>query len=153
VIVLDTNVLSALMQTQPDEQIVAWLDEQPPESVWTSSVTVFEIRCGLELLIPSRRRRSLEQAFAKALAEDLEDRILPFDAEAAKEAATRAATRRRAGKSVDVRDIQIAGIVAARRGMLATGNVRHFEGLDIQVLNPWEVNSHRSGGDDHLKKT
>jgi predicted nucleic acid-binding protein len=138
VIVLDTNVLSALMQTQPDEQIVAWLDEQPPESVWTTSVTVFEIRFGLELLTPGRRRRGLEKAFAKALAEDLEDRILSFDAEAAREAATRAATRRGAGKPVDFRDVEIAGIVAARRGILATGNVRHFEGLNIEIVNPWE---------------
>jgi predicted nucleic acid-binding protein len=137
VIVLDTNILSALMQTKPDEQIVSWLDEQPAESVWTTSITVLEIRFGLELLAPGRRRRILEKAFAKALAEDLEDRILSFDAEAARESATRAAERRRAGKSVDVRDIEIAGIVASRRGTLATRNVRHFDGLNIEVVNPW----------------
>ena len=43
-IILDTNVLSALMQQQPDPQIVAWLDDQPPESIWLSSFTLFE--CG-----------------------------------------------------------------------------------------------------------
>ena len=153
-IVLDTNVLSALMQAQPDQQIVAWLDEQPPESVWTTAITVFEIRFGLELLPASRRKRRLEKAFAQALSEDFEDRILSFDAEAAIEAAMRAATRRAAGKPVDFRDIEIAGIVAARRATLATGNVRHFEGLDIQLVNPWRVGSRRpSGDDDDLNKT
>jgi hypothetical protein len=60
-------------------------------------------------------------------------------------------TRRAAGKPVDFRDIEIAGIVAARRATLATGNVRHFEGLDIQPVNPWRVGSHPSGDDDDLK--
>jgi predicted nucleic acid-binding protein len=139
VIVLDTNVLSALMQTQPDDEIVAWLDEQPTESVWTTSITVFEIRLGLELLAPGRRRRGLERAFAQAVAEDLEDRVLSFDADAAREAAARAAARRTTGKSIDFRDIEIAGIVAARRGTLATRNVRHFEGLNIEIVNPWDA--------------
>ena len=58
-IVLDTNVISALMRTEPDPAVVGWLDGLPPESVWTTSVTVFEIRMGLEILAPGRRRRHL----------------------------------------------------------------------------------------------
>jgi hypothetical protein len=55
-IVLDTNVLSALMQRQPDPVVVAWLDRQPSESVWITAITVFEIQFGIELLAPGRRR-------------------------------------------------------------------------------------------------
>ena len=49
-IILDTNVLSALMQHKPDPRVVAWLDDQPAESIWLSSITVFEARFGLALL-------------------------------------------------------------------------------------------------------
>jgi predicted nucleic acid-binding protein len=100
-------------------------------------VTVFEIRFGLELLAPSRRKRQLEDAFSRAVDEDFQGRILPFDNEAAREAASRAAERRAAGKSVDFRDTEIAGIVSARRATLATRNARHFQDLRIEVVDPW----------------
>ena len=60
---LDTNVLSALMQTRRDPVVVTWLDAQASESIWTTAVTVFEIRFGIELLLPSPRRKALEAAF------------------------------------------------------------------------------------------
>lgn len=137
-IVLDTDVLSALMRKEAEPAVVAWLDRQSSESVWTTAVTVFEIHFGLELLTPSRRRRQLEDAFTRAIAEDLEGRVLPFDEEAAREAAGRAAERRSAGKPVDFRDIEIAGTVASRRATLATGNTRHFQGLGIDLVDPWK---------------
>ena len=136
-IVLDTNVLSALMQREPDPVVVAWLDRQPSESVWTTAITVFEIQFGLELLAAGRRRHQLEEAFRCALAEDLENRILSFDDQAAREAASRAAQRQAGGKVVDFRDVEIAGIVAARRATLATRNLRHFRDLGIAVVDPW----------------
>ncbi len=135
-IVLDTNVLSGLMGPE-DSRVVAWLDEQPPESIWTTAVTIFEIRFGLALLPPGRRKRQLGDAFAKVLDEDLQGRILPFDHEAAAEAANRAAERRAIGKTLDFRDIEIAGIVASRRAKLATRNVRHFMDLRIELVDPW----------------
>lgn len=138
-IVLDTNVLSALMRRDTDAIVVAWLDRQPPESIWTTAVTVFEIRFGLELLAPGRRRRQLQEAFTRLLEDDLSGRILPFDQEAAQKAASGAAERRAAGKTVDFRDIEIAGIVAARRAALATGNRRHFQDLGIELIDPWAL--------------
>jgi predicted nucleic acid-binding protein len=137
VIVLDTNVLSALMRRDADPSVVAWLDLQPTESVWTTAVTVFEIRFGLEMLAHGRRRRQLEDAFSRALDEDFQGRILSFDQEAAWEAASRAAKRRAVGKPVDFRDIEIAGIVSARRATLATRNARHFQDLGIELVDPW----------------
>ena len=47
-IILDTNVLSALMQQLPDPQVVVWLDQQPGESVWLTSITVFVARAKSE---------------------------------------------------------------------------------------------------------
>jgi predicted nucleic acid-binding protein len=137
VIVLDTNVVSALMQREPDAVVVAWLDHQPAPSIWTTSVTVFEIRFGLEILPAGRRRRELEDAFARAIEEDFEGRVLAFDQAAALAAGTIAARRRRTGRSVEIRDTQIAGIVSARHGSLATRNTRHFADLGLSVVDPW----------------
>jgi predicted nucleic acid-binding protein len=100
-------------------------------------VTVFEIRFGLELLAPGRRRRQLEEAFSRVVDEDFQGRILPFDHEAAHEAASRAAERRAVGKPVDFRDMEIAGIVSARRATLATRNACHFQDLGIELVDPW----------------
>ncbi len=139
-IVLDTNVISALMRQEVDPVVVEWLDRQPSDSAWTTAVSVFEIQFGLELLTPGRRRRRLEDAFARALVEDFEGRILPFEQQAAREAALIAARQRRAGRPVEIRDAQIAGIVAARRATLATRNARHFANLGIVLVDPWAAN-------------
>lgn len=74
-IVLDTNVVSALMRSESDPAVVEWLDGLPPESVWTTAITVFEVRLGLEILMAGRRQRQMEDAFAKLLEEDLESRV------------------------------------------------------------------------------
>jgi predicted nucleic acid-binding protein len=137
-ILLDTNVLSALMQREPDQAVVAWLDEQPSESVWTTSITVFEVRMGLELLAKGRRRSQLEQEFDRLLVEDLDGRVQLFDRAAADAAGTIAASRQRAGRTVEIRDVQIAGVASSRKATLATRNVRHFEGLGIHLVNPWK---------------
>jgi predicted nucleic acid-binding protein len=109
-IILDTNVLSALMRTTPEAPVVAWLDRQPAESVWITSITLFEARLGLGLLPTARRRQTLESAFARLLKDDLENRVLDFDSAAATEAASIAAERQKAGRPVDMRDTQIAGM-------------------------------------------
>jgi predicted nucleic acid-binding protein len=77
----------------------------------------------------------LEGAFAKALEEDFEGRVLSFDPAAGRIAAE----RRRAGRSVEIRDVQIAGIVNARKATLATCNTRHFEGCGLVLVDPWSV--------------
>lgn len=138
-ILLDTNVISALMQKEVDAVVVEWLDSQPSESIWTTSITVFEIRFGLEILASGRRRRSLEDAFSKMLEEDFEGRIVPFDDAAAQSAGRIAADGRRLGRTIEIRDVQIAGIAAARRAAMATRNVRHFEGLGLELIDPWSA--------------
>ena len=134
-IILDTNVLSALMRSTPDAAVVAWLDRQAAESVWTTSVTVFEVRFGLALLPAGRRALAL--AFERLIEEDLDRRVLDFDDAAAAEAARLAAARQRAGHPVDLRDTLIAGIALARRAAIATRNVRHFADAKMTVVDPW----------------
>ena len=138
-IILDTNVLSALMRKVPDPDVVGWLDRQPSASVWITSITLFEARLGIALLPEGKRRRALTSDFGRLLEEDLENRVLAFDTGAANEAAELAARRQRAGRSIDIRDTQIAGIALARHATLATRNTRHFADLEINVIDPWRA--------------
>ncbi len=138
-IILDTNVLSALMREQPDEPVIQWLDQQSAESIWITSITLFESRLGIALLPRGKRQRELQAAFNRLLEEDLDNRVLDFDSHAASEAAALAAARQKAGRPVDMRDTQIAGIALARRATLATRNTKHFQDLRVPVINPWGV--------------
>lgn len=138
-ILLDTNVLSALMQKEPDDAVVGWMNNQPAESIWITSITLFETRLGLALLPAGKRRHTLQASFDQLLMEDLEGRVLDFDAAAASEAALLAAERQKAGRPVDIRDTQIAGIALARKATIATRNLRHFADLKVPVVDPWAV--------------
>lgn len=128
-IILDTNVISSLMLPEPDQQIIDWLDRQDASTVWTTSVTLFEVQFGLQRLPRGKRRVALESAFERILSEALKGRIFSFDAEAAIEAARVGALQQTSGRSIEIRDLQIAGIVLSRSAVLATRNVRHFEGV------------------------
>lgn len=138
-IILDTNVLSALMRAAPDIAVVDWLDRQPAESIWITSVTLFEAHLGVALLPKGKRQRALEAALDRLVMEDLGNRVLDFDSSAALEAAALAATRQKGGRPVDMRDTQIAGIALARRASIATRNVGHFEDTKVPILNPWSA--------------
>jgi predicted nucleic acid-binding protein len=136
-IVLDTNVLSALMRQSADKQVVDWLDKQPRSSIWTTSVTILEIRFGLQIMSVGKRRSALIQSFEKALLEKIESRVAPFDTTAAQQAGDLMALRYKEGRPGELRDTMIAGIVLACHATLATRNTSHFEGLSVPVVNPW----------------
>jgi toxin FitB len=138
-ILLDTNVLSALMRQRPETEVITWLDRQARTSVWTTSVTVLEIRFGLQVMTTGKRRSLLIANFERLLAELIQQRIAPFDGEAAQRAADLMATRQKKGRSGELRDSMIAGIALASHATLATRNVNHFDDLPISVLNPWEL--------------
>lgn len=138
-ILLDTNVLSSLMRTTPDREVVEWLDHQPHISVWTTSVTVLEIRFGLQIMAAGKRRTVLLTMFERLLAEVFEHRIANFDEVAAQHSADLMAVRQKKGRPIDLRDSMIAGIALATRATLATRNVRHFQDAGCLVINPWEL--------------
>ncbi len=135
-IILDTNVLSALMRQVPDQKVVAWLDHQSRTSIWTTSVTVLEIQFGLQILAAGRRRTLLSQAFEELLAR-IGQRVATFDVAAAGQASDLMAARHRKGRPGDLRDTMIAGIVLAQHATLATRNTAHFEDAAIPIVNPW----------------
>jgi predicted nucleic acid-binding protein len=136
-IILDTNVVSEIMRPRSDERVTRWLDRQPPTSIWTSSITIFEIRFGLETMPAGKRRSAMTASFERWLAEVVNQRISSYDDIAARRAAELAADRERRGRPGELRDTMIAGIVLASHATLATRNVRHFEDIASSVVNPW----------------
>src|SRR3954470_17961615 len=135
-IVLDTDVFSSSMEDEPDPRLSAWLDKLPGKSIHITAVTVYEVRRGIELLAPGARRRRLDQAFGRALEVALSWRILPLDASAAEQAAMLSVRRQRAGRPGDLRDTLIAAIAISRGATIATRNLRHFQDLPVEVVDP-----------------
>ena len=136
-IVLDTDVASGLMRPRRDTRLVSWFDAFPPESMWLTAITVYELRYGVEALPEGRRRDELDREINNALMDDFRGRVLPLDEAAAVIAASLAVSRKRQGRPVEIRDTLIAGIVLSRRAELATRNVRHFSDLDVPVIDPF----------------
>jgi toxin FitB len=136
-IILDTNVLSALMRLPADKKVVEWLDKQPRTSIWTTSITILEIRYGLQILPVGKRRSALIQIFERVLVDEIESRVAPFDTVAAQHAGDLMAVRHRKGRPGELRDTMIAGIALASHARLATRNTSHFEDLSVPIVNPW----------------
>ena len=134
--VLDTNVLSALMRQTPDEKVVAWLDKQPRTSIWTTSVTVLEVRFGLQVMPAGKRRSALMQAF-EAVLDKIGNRVAAFDVAAAQQAGDLMASRHKKGRPGELRDTMIAGIVLAQHAALATRNTAHFDDIPVTLIDPW----------------
>ncbi|MBY3192447.1 type II toxin-antitoxin system VapC family toxin [Rhizobium laguerreae] len=135
-IVLDTNVISELLTPAPNVGVIEWLGAQHPLSVFTTAITEAEILYGLRLLPHGRRRSDLEAAVLPIFNEDMSGRVLPFDRDAADVYAI-ITDRRKAGRPIRQFDAQIAAIAISRGASLATRNVSDFEGIDLQIINPW----------------
>ncbi len=132
-IVLDTNVLSELMKARPDAQVGVWM-QSIDETVATTAITVMEIEYGLRRLPDGRRKVDLGHRFA-ALATVLT--VMPLDDIAAYRAGQFRALREAEGFAPHPSDMMIAGIAASAEARLATRNVKDFQGLPLQLVDPW----------------
>ncbi len=136
-IILDTNVVSELMRQEPDKRMHAWLNGLPRQDVGLTAISIFELRFGIEIQAKGRRRNQLERSLLQIFDTGFRGRILDFDERAASAAASISAKLRLAGRSHEIRDTFIAGIVISQNGDLATRHVRHFIGLGLKVIDPW----------------
>ena len=136
-IILDTNVVSELMRPAPDPAIALWVAERSTSSLFLTAVTEAELRYGLAVMPPGRRRDGLAMGLERMLKTGFANRVLPFDSGAARAYAGIAAARRRAGRPVGQADCQIAAIARARGMGVATRNIRDFEDTGIEIFAPW----------------
>jgi toxin FitB len=137
VIILDTNVISELIQTAPDPAVRSWANGQKRDELVTTAVTVMELRAGIEKLLQSKRRQQLETDISWALDDLLGGRVLNFDRKAAYAAAAWHAHCRRMGRPVPTTDVQIAGIAISRRIPIATRDIRDFDDIGVKLIDPW----------------
>ena len=133
---LDTNVVSELTRDEPNEKVVAFLSSQ--QDVWLSVVLIHEVAYGLRLL-PQGKRRSRLSEMQSSILESYGERILPLDRAGAEWSAELRAQARRAGRTVDLGDVLVAGIAKTHDLTLVTRNIDHFRALDVEVVNPWEA--------------
>jgi toxin FitB len=136
-IVLDTNVVSELMRAEPEPAVLSWLRQRSGDSLYTTTVTVAEIRYGIARLPEGRRRDSLHQAADEIFAA-FPRQVLPFDLAAAGAYADVATVRENLGSPIDGFDAQIAAICRSQAAVLATRNTKDFIDIGIAVVNPWQ---------------
>jgi len=136
-VLLDTNVVSELVRKAPDPAVEAWTTGHALEDLFFSAVGEAELRYGAAILPAGRRRVTLVSEIELMLRDVFENRVLPFDSDAARAYADMAAGRRSVGRPIAPADCQIAAIARSRGMAAATRNVRDFEDLGIEVINPW----------------
>ena len=136
-IVLDTNVVSELMRSQPEPAVLGWVNAQPVDQLWLCSVVVAELLYGVGRLPDGARKRQLGAAVKAMVFDDFDGRVLPFDLEASAAYAQLVVQRERSGQSIAMADAQIGAICAVHGATLATRNTRDFSQLGLNLINPW----------------
>ncbi len=136
-IVLDTNVVSELLRPLPDARALQWVDAQSADTLWLCSVVTAELLYGVARLPEGRRKQQLAKALESILHEDFDLRVLPFDLEASLVYAGIVARQESLGQPVSMADAQIAATCLRHDAILATRNVRDFEGMGVALVNPW----------------
>ena len=133
---LDTNVVSELTRDAADPGVLSFLAEH--DDLWLSAVVLHELDYGLGLL-PQGRRRDAISSVLSALVAEYRDRILPVGRLEALEAAALRVRAQHSGRVLDMGDALIAGTASANGLSVATRNVRDFQGLGLDIINPWDM--------------
>jgi predicted nucleic acid-binding protein len=135
-IVLDTNVVSEAMRPEPDAKVLAWLNEQAAETLYISSVTLAELLFGIATLRDGKRKTLLARKLDGVMGL-FENRVLPFDTQAARHYAELAAIARNSRRGFPTPDGYIAAIAASRGFLVASRDTAPFEAAGMTVINPW----------------
>ncbi len=137
-IVLDTNVVSEAMKSDPDATVKAWLDAQTIETLYLTSITLAELLFGVNVM-PAGKRKDRLTGLLEQLTKLYTDRVLPFDFAAARQHADLAVAAKKRGRGFPLPDGYIAAIAASRGYAIATRDTAPFEAAGLHVLNPWQT--------------
>ena len=136
-IILDTNVVSEAMKPAPNASVREWLNAQAIETLYLSSVTIAELQFGIAALPKGKRQNLLSQAF-EGMTQMFNNRVLPFDMDAARHYVQMAVKARALGCGLPMADGYIAAIAASKGFMLATRDTAPFKGVGLAVVDPWK---------------
>jgi len=132
---VDTNVLSELAKPQPDGEVLAWFAKHESH-LYISSISIGELRKGLELL-PKGKRKTALQAWFKAVCERMEGRILSFNTSTAHVWGQLVAKLENKGFPISTLDSQIAATAQRHNLTIVTRNVPDFQNTGLKILNPF----------------
>ena len=135
-IVLDTNVVSEMMRPAPNPFVQRWLNNQAIETLYLSSITLAELLFGVAVLPTGKRKDLLAHALDDLMAL-FKDRVLSFDADAAKRYADLAVAAKNNGRGFPTADGYIASIAISRGFIVVSRDTAPYEAAHVAVINPW----------------
>jgi predicted nucleic acid-binding protein len=134
---LDTNVISELIKSEPDSNVLRWIDDTEETILFLSVLTLGEIRNGIERLNPGKRRGRLESWLTIDLRLRFQDRILSIDEAIAERWGVLSARAVRKGRPVPAIDGLLVATALHHDLMLVTRNDTDVRGTGVPTLNPW----------------
>ena len=135
---LDTCVISEVLNKQPNPKALEFVDNLDPEEVYLSAITIGELYKGIARLPASRRKNELQAWFEDELLVRYEGKILPLDADVLMTWGGLVAKLEADGCVMPAMDSLIAAIVLTHDMTLVTRNVSDFENSGVKIANPWE---------------
>lgn len=136
-IVVDTNVISEPMRPKPNEDIVRWLNRQPAETLYLTTINIAELRLGVASLPKGKKRSGLAHGIEKRLLPLFASRVLPFNLQATAAYAELMASAKHSGITISASDGLIAAIALSTNMKVATRDTAAFEAAGVNVINPW----------------
>lgn len=134
---LDTNVVSELKKPRPSRKVVDFIAAEPLDRLYLSTVTLAEIRFGIEKVAEPARRSDLALWLDNELRPMFEGRVLPADEDVLLKWRLIIEAGRRRGHTFSHPDVLIAAIAAHNGLTVATRNAEEFIAAKVSVLDPW----------------
>jgi predicted nucleic acid-binding protein len=138
-ILLDTNVISEMMRASPSPIVRSWMNSFDTATLFVTSVTLAELAHGWNILPDGRRKAMLGAQIDQVFDVFFLGRVLGFDDVAARAYGEVKAARKALGRPISDFDAQIASISRTQYLSLATRNIRDFEGIGLDLINPFDA--------------
>ena len=132
---LDTNILSELRRPKPERKVVAFVAAQPLDQLFVSTVTLAEIRFGIELLPDVGRRAELADWLIHKVRPMFEQRVLPVSEDILLKWRLLVEEARHTFSQPDL----FIAATALQHGLtLVTRDTADYAKTRVPLLNPWE---------------
>ncbi len=136
---VDTNIPSELTREKPDARVVEFLRNVDKDAMFLSVMTIGEICKGIATLPVSQRRAMLQDWLDIEVRSWFAGRIFPVTEAIAERWGQLAAAARQRGLTLAVVDGVIAATALHYDLTLVTRNVKDFDGLGMDISNPWDT--------------
>jgi predicted nucleic acid-binding protein len=134
---LDTNVLSELRRKKPDRKVVAFVASQPLERLYVSTVTLAEIRFGIELLPEAQLRIPLQDWLTHRVRPMFAERVLPVSEDVLFKWRLLVEDGRKVGHTFSQPDLFIAATALHHGLTLVSRDVGDCARAGVPLFNPW----------------